>query len=162
MNNGRLKDVFLFDRQSGSTTLLSASGYGTGTANSESQSPAFTADGQTLAFQSWASDITTDDFNQSSDLFLLKIVNPFDSTNPPPVFTGELILRPFGLSGAPYDVQLTWPAAPGFGYQVQYKANLTDAAWLPVNGSVVIEGDKAYGRDSAPDASQRFYRIVAY
>jgi WD40-like Beta Propeller Repeat len=163
-SNGRLKDVFLFDRQSGSTMLLSASAYGLGTADYESQSPAFTADGQTVTFQSWASDITTNDFNQSSDLFLLKIINPFNSTNPVPVLTGQLILASnSGAVGAPlYNVQLTWPAAPGFGYQVQYKTNLTDVAWLPVNGSVVIQGGQGYVKDFLPDPDHRFYRIVGY
>jgi len=163
-NNGRTKDIFLFDRQSGSTMLLSASVYGSGAADYVSQLPTFTADGQTVAFQSWASDLTENDFNQGSDLYLLKIINPFTSTNPPPVLTGQLVLYTYPGSGggAPYATKLTWAAVPGFGYQVQYKTNLTDAAWLPVNGSVVIEGGQAYVKDLAPDPDRRFYRIVAF
>ena len=163
-NNGKLRDIFLFDQQSGSTLLLSASIYVSGTADYESQSPTFTGDGQTVAFQSWASDVTENDFNQGSDLYLLKIINPFDSTNPPPVLTCQIVLYTDSGYGAatPYAVQLTWATAPGFGYHVQYKTNLTDEAWLPVNGSVVIEGGKAYVKDLSPDPDRRFYRIVAF
>ena len=163
-DTNHIKDIFLFDRLSGSTMLLSGSIYGAGTADFESQVPGFTADGQTVSFQTWASDLTANDFNQSSDLFLLKIVNPFDSTNPPPVLTVQIILNTGsgGSSPVPASPQITWAAAPGFGYQVQYKTNLTDDGWLPVNGSVVIEGGQGYVIDLAPDPDHRFYRIVAY
>jgi Tol biopolymer transport system component len=160
--NGQ-KDIFLFDRLSESTTLLSASIYGAGTADYESQSPRFTGDGQTVTFQSWASDLTTNDFNQGSEVFQLRIVNPIGSTNPAPVFTGQLILvsGSGGPGSAPITPQLTWPALTGIGYRVEYKTNLTDDTWLPVNGNVVIENGKGYITDLAPDPDHRFYRIVA-
>jgi Tol biopolymer transport system component len=162
-NNGRVKDIFLYDQQAGSTMLLSASVYGTGTADYVSQSPAFTADGQTVAFQSWASDIAVNDFNQGSDLFLFKILSSADATNPPPVLTGQILLSPGSGAGAGQtNPQLTWAAAPGFSYQVQYKTNLTDDTWLPVNGSVVIQNGVGYVNDLAPDSDHRFYRIIAY
>jgi Tol biopolymer transport system component len=163
-DNNREKDIFLYDQQSGSTMLLSASLYGNGTADFESQAPRFTGDGQTVAFQSWASDLTANDFNQGSDLFLLKILNPIGSTNPPPVFTGQIIFSPGSGGSGPgqSSPQLTWAAAPGVGYQVQYKTNLTDDAWLPVNGSVVIQNGQGYINDLAPDPDHRFYRIVGF
>jgi hypothetical protein len=162
-NNGRLKDVFLYDRQSGSTMLLSASAYGSGTADYVSQSPAFTADGQTVAFQSWASDMTTNDFNQGSDLFLFKILGSSGATNPPPVLTGQILFSPGSGSGAGQtSPQITWAAAPGVGYQVQYKTNLTDDVWLPVSGGAVIQNGVGYVNDPASDTDHRFYRIVAY
>jgi Tol biopolymer transport system component len=161
-DNNHAKDIFLFDRLSGSTMLLSAGIYGAGTGNFASQVPRFTGDGQTVAFQSWASDLAPNDFNQGSDLFLLKILNPSDSTNPPPVLTGQIIYAPDSGSGSSQSApQLTWAAVPGTGYQVQYKTNLTDDTWLPINGSVVIEGAQGYVKDLAPDPDHRFYRIVA-
>ena len=161
-NNNRLKNVFVYDRQSGETVLLSASVYGAGRGDYVSQSPAFTGDGQTVAFQSWASDITTNDFNQGSDLFLVKIPSSSSSTNPPPAFTGEILFSPGSGSGSSQSLpQLTWAAAPGVAYQVQYKTNLTDDAWLPVNGSVVIEGGQGCVQDLTPNPDHRFYRIVA-
>lgn len=162
-DNNQAKDIFLFDRQSGSTMLLSAGIYGAGTGNFASQVPHFTGDGQTVAFQSWSSDLAPNDFNQGSDLFLLKLLNPANSTNPPPVLTGQIIYSPGSDSGSGQNLpQLTWAAAPGTGYQVQYKTNLTDDAWLPVNGSVVIEGNQGYVQDLAPDPDHRFYRIVGF
>jgi Tol biopolymer transport system component len=159
-NNNRLKNVFLYDRQSSETMLLSASAYGIGRGDYVSQLPAFTGDGQTVAFQSWASDMTTNDFNQGSDLFLFKILGSSGSTNPPPVFTGQILFRPGSGSGQALP-QLTWAAASGVTYQVQFKTNLADGAWLPVNGGVVIQGGQGYVQDLAPDPDHRFYRIVA-
>jgi len=162
-SNGRKKDVFLYDRLAGSTVLLSASIYGGGTGDHESQSPSFTGDGQTVAFPSWASDLTADDFNQGSDLFLFKILSSSDSTNPPPVLTGQILFSPGLVSGVGQtSPQLTWAAAPGVGYQVQYKTNLTDDTWLPVSGSAAIQNGVGYLNDFAPDPDHRFYRIVAY
>ena len=162
-SNGRQKDIFLYDRLSGSTMLLSASIYGAGTGDYVSQSPAFTADGQTAAFQSWASDLTANDFNQGSDLFLFKILSALDSTNPPPVLTGQVLFNAGSGAGTGQTLpQITWAAAPGSGYQVQYKTNLTDDVWLPVNGSVVIQNGVGYVNDLAPDPEHRFYRIVGY
>jgi Tol biopolymer transport system component len=164
-NNGRAKDIFLYDRLSSSTMLLSASAYGTGTGDFESQSPSFTGDGQTIAFQSWASDLTVNDFNQGSDLFLYKILNLSNSTNPPPVLTGQILFSPGTGSGSgtgQSTPQLRWVAAPGFGYQVQYKTNLTDDTWLPVSGGVVIQNGVGYVNDLTADPDHRFYRVVAY
>jgi Tol biopolymer transport system component len=50
-------DVFLFDRQTRSTWLLSVSAFGNFAANNRSSSPVFSGDGQTIVFQSWASDL---------------------------------------------------------------------------------------------------------
>jgi hypothetical protein len=44
---------------------------------------------------------------------------------------------------------------------VQYKTNLTDEAWLPVTGSVIIENGQGSVQDLTPDPDHRFYRIVA-
>jgi hypothetical protein len=69
-------DVFLYDRLTGATTLLSVKQSGTNTANNRSLMPVFSGDGQTLVFQSWASDLLAQDFNQGSDLFALKLSAP--------------------------------------------------------------------------------------
>ena len=62
-------DIFLYDRLTNLTTCLSVNRFGTGAGDSRSLAPAFSGDGQTLVFQSWASDLVAQDFNQSSDLF---------------------------------------------------------------------------------------------
>lgn len=161
-DNNSFKDIFLYDQQAGMTTLLSASDSGQGTANSQSLAPLFTGNGQTVAFQSWASDLVQGDFNQGEDAFIVQIdsTNSISgSTNPPPVFAGELIYLPASGQGNP---SLTWPVIPGAGYTVQFKDNLTDPAWQTVNGSIVIVGGQAAITDLAPNPTNRFYRIVAY
>ena len=64
-----LPDVFLYDRSSGITTLLSANRFCNAAADNRSLAPVFSADGQTVTFQSWASDLVDQDFNQGSDVF---------------------------------------------------------------------------------------------
>jgi hypothetical protein len=147
-------DVFLYDRQADIMELISASAFGDRAANSRSFSPVFSGDGQMLVFQSWASDLVGQDFNQGADLFVLRLA----TTNPIPAFVGEIIYAPaFG----PHPV-LNWPATPGKSYQVQFKDNLTDPAWQPLTGSVTLVGDRGYATDLAPDPVKRFYRIVAF
>jgi hypothetical protein len=65
-------DVFLYDRLTGATTLLSVNQSGTNTANNRSLMPVFSGDGRTLVFQSWASDLLAQDFNRGADLFAFK------------------------------------------------------------------------------------------
>jgi len=67
-----LPNVFLYDRQTGATTLLSANASGIA-GNNRSFAPQFSGDGQTVVFQSWASDLIAQDFNQVNDLVALNI-----------------------------------------------------------------------------------------
>jgi WD40-like Beta Propeller Repeat/Bacterial TSP3 repeat len=77
-----LTDLFLYDRFGGSTTLVSLSQAGNVTANNRSLNPVFSPDGQTLFFQSWASDLTTQDYNLSEDIFALNLgVSTFADTD---------------------------------------------------------------------------------
>jgi hypothetical protein len=161
-DNNSVKDIFLYDRQNDITTLLSASSSGQGSANFESNNPRFTGNGQTVAFQSWAWDMTENDFNQGGDSFIVQIVSTNSisgSTNPPPVFAGELIYAPASGQNSP---SLIWPVIPGAGYTVQFKDNLTDPSWQTVNGNVAIVGGQANMTDFTPNPTNRFYRIVAY
>jgi Tol biopolymer transport system component len=155
-----LRDNFLYDRQTKTTTLLTASSYAQDSANFFSSAPVFTGDGDTILFHSWASDIVTNDFNQRNDLFLVKILGS-GGTNPPPVLTGQILFNPASGSGPGHTIpQITWAAADGVTYQVQYKTNLTDPVWLPVNGTVVIQNGFGTINDSSADPNHRFYRIV--
>lgn len=156
------KDVFLFDQVSGMTTLLSASTDGQSTADYQSATPAFTGDGFTVAFQSWASDLAGSHVDGEANLFALRIYSTNSSTggtNPPPMFSGELIYAGSAVGQSP---RLTWAATSGISYQVQYKDDLTDSDWLPMNGNVVVEGELGSAIDLAPNPDHRFYRIVAY
>jgi hypothetical protein len=57
---------------------------------------------------------------------------------------------------------ISWPVAPGRGYQVQFKNNLSDPVWQNVAGNVTLIGGQGYVTDLAPNAGHRFYRIVSF
>lgn len=138
--------IFLFDRETQSTWLLSVSETGKGTPNARSLAPLFSPDGQALLFQSWASDLVPQDFNQADDLFAVTLlyvgISPTANGNP-------------GFS-------LNWTWAPGKSYHVQSKANLTDAAWLEATGIITTNGAKAYFNGIGAGATQAFYRVLEY
>jgi len=147
-------DVFLYDRLAGSTSLLSVSAWGDYAANNRSGYPVFSGDGQTVVFQSWASDLVPQDFNQSGDVFALTLA----ASGTISAFTSELVLLP-ATGGLP---TLVWPAQPGTSYQVQFKDDLGDPAWQDLFGSVSLVGDHGYALDLLPSNSKRFYRIVGF
>jgi Tol biopolymer transport system component len=66
--NGR-SDVFVRDRQSGTTTRVSVDGAGA-QANEQSWRPAISADGRLVAFASLASNLVAGDTNGAADIFL--------------------------------------------------------------------------------------------
>lgn len=47
---------------------------------------------------------------------------------------------------------------PGYGYQTEYKTNLTDAAWIPLGGAISGDGTIQSVQDVIR-ASSRFYRV---
>lgn len=133
-------DVFLYDRVLGTTTLLGENGGSS--PDNRSLAPVFSGDSRMLLFQSWASDLVANDFNQSSDLvaFYLLYAN---------------------LTAGPGGPSISWPAVSGKNYRVQFKNNLGDDSWHDVAGPAIIMGNRGYLTDSAPDANHRFYRVLA-
>jgi Tol biopolymer transport system component len=158
-------DVFLYDSSNNATILISVNAAGNASADDRSLKPVFSADGRTLIFQSWASDISGNDFNNGSDLFALNLTGlPMTTgagggaTNAQSGFEAQLNLPAGGASNAV--PVLSWPLASGKSYQVQYKTNLTDAVWLPLPGDATFVGDTGWFNDALPSPGQRFYRIV--
>jgi hypothetical protein len=147
-------DVFLYDRLAGSTSLLSLSAWGNYPANNRSGYPVFSGDSQTVVFQSWASDLAPQDFNQSGDVFALKLAT--SGTNQ--TFSSELVFQP-AAGALP---TLVWPAQPGTSYRVQFKDDLGDPVWQDLFGSISVVGDHAYASDLLPGNGKRFYRIVGF
>jgi hypothetical protein len=145
-------DVFIYDRTSGVTTLLSASQFGNGSGDNRSLMPIFSGDGQTLVFQSAASDLVTNDWNRASDVFAF---NLYDAGL---ISTFHVQISP--ITSLMQNPTLVWPVQSGKTYQVQFKNNLTDPSWLTLPGNVTILGNTGYFTDPAPDAAQRFYQIV--
>src|SRR5437867_9901852 len=63
-------DVFVRDLKAGTTTLISVNSAGTGSGNGSSDSPVISADGRFVAFVSDATDLTANDANGNSDVFV--------------------------------------------------------------------------------------------
>jgi hypothetical protein len=149
-NNG-VPDVFIYDRTNGSTTLLTASVSGNGSAANRSLLPQFSGDGQTLVFESAASDLVTNDWNRASDVFA------FNLYTAGMISTFYVQISP--SSSPNQNPTLIWPVQSGKSYQVQFKNNLTDPAWQALPGNVTILGGTAYFTDPTPVTGQRFYQI---
>ncbi len=156
-------DLFVYDASNNAIILVSVNASGNSTADDRSLKPVFSADGRTLFFQSWASDISGNDFNNGSDIFALDLAalpmttsNGGGATNYASVFYVQLVST--GIFNS--NPTLTWPLAAGKAYQVQYKTNLTDPVWLNLPGDVTFIGATGYLSDPLPSSGQRFYRIV--
>ena len=67
-----MNDVFVRDRLLGVTMLVSANAPGRA-GNGPSTKPVLAADGRTVVFQSFASDLAAGDFNDKRDVFVLKL-----------------------------------------------------------------------------------------
>jgi hypothetical protein len=146
-------DVFLWDRVTGATMLLSVSRSLNSSADNRSLAPVFSGDGRTLMFESWGSDLVIGDFNHASDLFAFDIYS-----------SGVIpLLRAAIMPGASpgQGVWITWPVISGKSYQVQFKNSVADPTWQTLDGNVTIVGTQGYLNDLAPGTTQRFYRIVA-
>jgi hypothetical protein len=145
-------DVFLYDRLAGTTTLVTASLFGNNSADNRSLTPAFSADGRTLVLVSWASDLMANDFNNNADIFSTSLY----STNSIPAFS--VAVKPAFGATWPW---LSWPVMPGKTYHVQFKNNLNDPYWQDLGEAFSVLGDRAYLKDEAHQANERFYRVVA-
>jgi Tol biopolymer transport system component len=159
-------DIFLYNRLTGGTTLISVSQFGAYSANGRSSSPAFSGDGQTLFFKSWASDLAPDDFNESSDVFAVSLSSSGSggtSNAPPPAnITGIVVGTANGQFSTNQPLTLTWSSGTGVGYQVQFKNNRTDPTWLPLNAPATVVGGQGSIIDFSPAVLQRFYRVVSF
>ena len=144
--NNNIAQIFLYDRQTGAHTLLTTSRLAGMASDNFPVAPFFSEDGQTLLFQSWASDLNSQDFNQSSDIFAFTFfylaISPTHSSTQGP--------------------RLSWPASPGLNYRVQFTDKLPDGTWQDLNGAITNFANKAWVQDSAPALGQRFYRVYSY
>jgi Tol biopolymer transport system component len=148
-------NIFLYDRLSASTTLLSINTFGDAAANGFSTLPCFSADGRTIFFESLASDLVVGDFNGASDLFAFRLF----ASSPIPLFSA--IIHPAQASALGHGSWLTWPILPGRVYQVEFKDDLTLPVWQKANLPISILGNQASLLDFA-SGTQRFYRVAAH
>ena len=146
-------DIFLWDRVTGATMLMSVSLSLNSTADNRSLTPVFSSDSRTLMFESWASDLVTGDLNRGSDLFTVNIY----ASGPIPLFKAAIVPGADPSQG----VWISWPIISGKAYQVQFKNSVADPTWQNLGGNVTIVGNQGYLNDLPPGSSQRFYRVVA-
>lgn len=142
-----LANLYVYDRGTGTNALLTQSRFGGGAAAGQSRTPVFSGDGRTVVFQSWASDLATDDFNTAGDMFAYSFF-----------YLNETL-----ASSSPAVIVLNWPVIPGQTYQAQYKTNLTDVEWQNLGGVVGIMGNQAFLTNPyVPFNAQQFYRVTAH
>jgi Tol biopolymer transport system component len=72
-DTNRFSDVFVYDRVQRTTTLISRSLFGVQAAARGSSRPMMAADGRTVVFQSFASDLVEGDYNDRGDIFVVKL-----------------------------------------------------------------------------------------
>jgi len=210
------RDVFVRDRWSNRTLLISTNFIGA-SANGASSRPVLSADGHTVAFQSFANDLVPGDYNNTRDIFFVRLSCPdsdhdglddcwelhhlgslsrdgsgdFDGDSlsdqqefllgSSPVDAGSVLRCTSIASGATYDyptgyklgqeTAISWSAAPGRAYRLQYKANFGDFFWTTVPGDIIAGGITASKRDYSlfrvvppeglrPWDTNRFYRVI--
>jgi Tol biopolymer transport system component len=69
-------DIFVRDRFRNVTMLISVNRAATGSGNGRSTLPTLAADGRTVLFQSLASDLVAGDYNDTGDVFVLRLGGP--------------------------------------------------------------------------------------
>jgi Tol biopolymer transport system component len=118
--NGK-RDVFVHDRVTGETTLVSL-GQGGTAANNESQSPSVSADGRYVAFESLASNLVPGDTNLAWDVFVHDRV------------TGETTRASVSSAAAEALGTSTSPSISGDGRFVAFYSSAADLVPGDVNG----------------------------
>ena len=79
--------------------------------------------------------------------------DPKDSAS---TFRGEIAAPP--ILG---DVSVSWKAAPGRSYRVQYKDELSETNWKDLTGTVAVVGTRASIVDkTVGTVGRRFYRVT--
>jgi Tol biopolymer transport system component len=162
-DSNNLPDVFLYDltfpATNGNPVCVSASCVSGASADGRSMTPYFSPDGKTLAFESWAGDIVTQDLNQSGDLFAFNVATVAPVYPGDPVLMFETAVDFAGMTTANGGVTFSWMVDPTRVYKVQFKDDLNEPVWQDFGGATAVIGSTEYAQDVA-GTSQRFYRVV--
>jgi len=128
---------------------------GGASANGPSSSPVISADGRFIAYHSWAGDLVAGDFNTTQDVFAYLFTPAGVVVDPHPVFECGAVVTGDGAT------EVSWNAAPGRAYRVQFEDDLSAPAWTDLDGTVGILGSGARISDAtAGGVRQRFYRVA--
>jgi Tol biopolymer transport system component len=147
-------DVFVRDLVAGTTTVLSPSVDGLTSANRLSNHPILSADGRTVAFQSFATDITREHRQFNNNVYVVQFRDePSDNLVLSMLQTGATSQWPPAL---------TWKASMGTGYQLEYNDDLRTANWIKLPAQITALGATALVPDSSTNMPpRRFYRLRA-
>ena len=113
VDDNDLADVFVHDRRTGSTTLVSAAADGS-VSNSQSGHPSISADGRYVAFDSFSADIVAGDTNDANDVFVRDLVE------------GTTTLVSVDMMGGSADAGSGDPAISPDGRYVAFESAATD------------------------------------
>jgi Tol biopolymer transport system component len=93
-------NIFLYDRVSGSNTLLTVAP-GLRGWTSRASKPTLSANNSTIAFQSWSSGLITNDLNRGQDVFMVVVAAATDSDGDgiPDAWTQQYFGHPTGQAG---------------------------------------------------------------
>ncbi|MFI5308102.1 MAG: EGF domain-containing protein [Polyangiales bacterium] len=121
--NGKV-DVFVRDRLTGQTSLVSASSSGT-QANDNSLAPAISADGRYIAFHSIASNLVPGDTNGRFDVFVRDMATSQ---------TTRVSVSTAGVEGTGGGIDSMWPAISADGKVVVFQSLATNLVANDTNG----------------------------
>ncbi|HUS36465.1 MAG TPA: hypothetical protein VM680_14025, partial [Verrucomicrobiae bacterium] len=146
--------VVLIDKSTGATNLISATAGTTQPANGWSGAPVVSRDGRFVAFESWATDLTANDTNNTKDVFLYDVraktlarintgsgpsFNPFFSDDSRTLFfhngktDGDvdiiaMTLETLSIQGISIEAggtrRLIWTSLPETRYQLEFKNSI--------------------------------------
>jgi Tol biopolymer transport system component len=143
-DTNRARDVFLRDRATGRTLMVSRNVVGDA-GGGWSMQAFFSADGRHLFFLSHAPDLASGDYNQTVDLFKVEIAAVADLL---------LVVRRNVTAG---ETQLLWSGTTGRQYAIEFKDELGAADWTRLPG--VFDGSAPVAVEPGP-GGQRFFRLV--
>jgi Tol biopolymer transport system component len=150
-NPAGLPNVLLYDRQTDVMMLVSASAFAVRCGDNRSSDPTFSADGHTLLFSSWASNLKAGDQNYGNDLFALSLAGEAS--------TPSVSLQLTFDAGLAWGPTLSWSVWPGKSYRVQFGDSLLLTNWQDL-GSAFVIGTQGFLHDTNPIGQHRFYRLA--
>ena len=131
-----VRDVFIHDRVTGKTTRVSIDSTGW-QGNSDSYCASISADGQYVAFESYATNLVVSDTNGVKDIFVHDRV------------TGKTTRMSIDSAGKQGNKTSTWPSLSADGRYVGFESNATNlVAEDTNNGDDVFVHDRATGKTS--------------
>lgn len=120
-STGSYRQIFLRDRKNGTTKLISKTAAGA-EANGNCHVPAISADGKSVAFESYATNLSANDNNGARDIYLWQ------------ESTGVVTLISKSMSGAAANSESMEPTISGDGSVIAFSSNAADISPLSKGG----------------------------